>query len=461
MTSCAVELGNCQIYHDLQSLKDLLNESLTPCFRTPVHPSQSTMNETFTPPTISQLLASRKPGHALPAGLYTRQDVFEADMKVFFQHHWILVGVECDVPEPGDATVLDIGNSSIVIVRGDDQQIRAFHNVCRHRGARMLDPGTHVVSKIVCPYHQWTYEPEGALIHAPHMGVDFDKGCRNLKPVALRSVGGLLYVSLSANPPKDIDVLQEKMAARLAPYDLPNTKIAHQVDIIEKGNWKLTMENNRECYHCAGTHPELCVSFIDLDFGFDPATMSPEAREAAARHVADREAREARWEAEGHSSRTILHTSPDVETNFRSQRLGIAGGGESHTPDATAASRKLLGTIPRNDLGDVHLWAQNGWNHFMGDHIVTAFIIPLSADETLVRTKWLVRKDAVEGVDYDLDKLTSVWIATTGQDADLVARSHAGAKDAAYEPGPYSKFTESHLEDLAHWYVTRMKAHGY
>ena len=117
--------------------------------------------------------------------------------------------------------------------------------------------------------------------------------------------------------------------------------------------------------------------------------------------------------------------------------------------------------MTRKDLGDTHLWGHNSWNHFMGDHAVVAIVIPLSAGKTLVRTKWLVHKDAVEGKDYDLDKLTDVWIATTDQDADLVARSHAGALDPAYQPGPYSRFSETNLDKFATWYIDRMRAHGY
>jgi Rieske 2Fe-2S family protein len=346
------------------------------------------------------------------------------------------------------------------LLRDDDMQVRAFHNVCRHRGARLLDAGASVVSKLVCPYHQWTYETSGQLIHAPHMGVNFDKSCRSLKPVALRSVGGLLYVCLSDNPPKDIAFLQDVMEERLAPYGVRDLKVAHQVDVIEKGNWKLTMENNRECYHCSSNHPELVVSFIDLDFGFDPASLSEEDREIADQHLADQAERERRWEAEGHKSALVKRVI-DCTTNFRTQRLAIAGGGESQTQDTKAACSKLLGTMTRKDLGDMHLWGHNSWNHFMGDHAVTAMVIPLSADTTLVRTKWLVNKDAVEGQDYDLDKLTNVWIATTDQDAALVARSQAGVQDPSYEPGPYSEFTEMELDNFASWYVQRMQAHGY
>ncbi|NKK02553.1 Rieske 2Fe-2S domain-containing protein [Rhizobium leguminosarum bv. viciae] len=412
------------------------------------------------PSTISALLDARADGHSLPAGLYVREDVFEADLEVFFHKHWICVGLDCDVPEPGDATVVDIGKTSLILLRDDDGEIRVLHNVCRHRGSRLLDPGKTIVSKLVCPYHAWTYELTGELSYAPHMGKDFDKECRSLKSVTFKSIDGLIYVCLSDNPPEDIALLEQAMTERLAPYDIRNAKIAFQTDVIEDGNWKLTMENNRECYHCSANHPELCVSFVDLDFGFDPETLSPEDREQAEEHFRLYEDGTKAWEADGFPSAAVEQLA-DCATNFRTQRLIIAGAGESQTHDATAASSKLLGQMTRKDLGDTHLWGHNSWNHFMGDHAVVATVIPLSAGKTLVRTKWLVHKDAVEGVDYDLDKLTDVWVATTDQDADLVARSHAGATDPAYQPGPYSRFSETNLDKFASWYIDRMRAHGY
>src|SRR5262249_48950737 len=127
--------------------------------------------------SLESLLQSRRIGYSAPAGLYTRRDVFEADLGVMFHKHWILVGLECDVPEAGDVLAVDIGRSSIAIVRGDDHEVRAFFNVCRHRGAKLLPEGPGVVGKLVCPYHQWTYELTGDLIHAPHMGQNFDASC--------------------------------------------------------------------------------------------------------------------------------------------------------------------------------------------------------------------------------------------------------------------------------------------
>ncbi len=417
------------------------------------------MLNTFASP-ISSLLDARIDGHSLPAGLYTREDVFQADLDVFFSKHWIHVGHECDVQEAGDAVVIDIGSTSLILLRDDDNEIRVVRNVCRHRGARLLDAGSTVVSKLVCPYHQWTYELSGELSYAPHMGKDFDKSCRSLKAVNFRSIHGLIYVCLSDNPPQDIRRLEEVMEPRLAPYDIRNAKVAHQLDVIEKGNWKLTMENNRECYHCSANHPELCVSFVDLDFGYDPESLSPEDREEAEAHFAMYTGRTRDWEADGFPSSPVEQVR-NCETNFRTQRLIIAGAGESQTEDSTAASSKLLGTMTRKDLGDTHLWGHNSWCHFMGDHAVTSIAIPLSADTTLIRTTWLVHKDAVEGVDYDLAKLTHVWTETTNQDAQLVARAQAGVRDPGYEPGVYSRFTEGALDDFASWYIERMRAHGY
>ena len=417
------------------------------------------MLNTF-PSSISAVLDQRAEGYSLPAALYTRKDVFDADLDVFFRKHWIHVGLECDVPEPGDAVVIDIGTTSLIVLRDDDAQIRVVHNVCRHRGSRLLDSGPTIISKLVCPYHQWTYELTGELMHAPHMGTDFDKSCRNLKPVNFQSIGGLIYVCLSDAPPEDIARLKHVMEERLAPYDIRNAKVAYQTDVIEEGNWKLTIENNRECYHCAANHPELCVSFIELDFGFDPDMLTEDDRAEAEEHQRLYADRTAAWEANGYPSAPVEQLAGH-ETNFRTQRLIIAGAGESQTPDATAASAKLLGHMTRKDLGDTHLWGHNSWNHFMGDHAVISMIIPLSANRTLVRTKWLVHKDAVEGVHYDLEKLTSVWIATTEQDAELVGRSQLGVEDPAYEPGPYSRFTEAQLDNFATWYIERMRAHGY
>ena len=123
---------------------------------------------------VSQL-THRKKGYTLEAPFYTDADIFAADMEVIFGRHWLFVGVEPDVPEPGDVMVVDIGKTSVAVVRDDDGEVRAFHNVCRHRGARLVHEEKSTVGNLVCRYHSWVYDTTGQLIHAEHMGEDFDR----------------------------------------------------------------------------------------------------------------------------------------------------------------------------------------------------------------------------------------------------------------------------------------------
>jgi len=408
--------------------------------------------------SLAELIARRKPGHSLEQAFYVSPEVFKADLELIFGRHWIYVGVEPDVPEPGDVMTVEIGSTPVLLVRDDDMAVRAFHNVCRHRGSRLVDQPKATVGNLVCRYHAWTYGLDGKLLFANHMGADFDKSCLGLKPVHLRSVAGLLFICLAETPPEDMAAMAAAMTPYLAPHDLPNTKVAHAVDLIENCNWKLTMENNRECYHCSGNHPELTIPLFAYGFGFSPQGMDEEELEQANRYAAMVTDLHGRWEARGLPSREMEHLSDRV-TGYRTERLPIDQMGESQTFDTRIASQRLLGRINDPRSGGLSFWTQpNSWHHFMSDHVVTFSAIPLAPEKTLVRTKWLVHKDAVEGRDYDLENLTAVWNATNRQDADLVELSQAGVRSPAYEPGPYSPYTEGLVEKFCDWYLGRLSA---
>ena len=412
-----------------------------------------------TPTPLQRLLRERRPGYTLAAPFYLSPDVFEADMEIIFGQHWIYVGVEPDVPEAGDVMVVEIGKTSVAIVRDDDDGIRAFHNVCRHRGARLVHEEKSTVGNLVCRYHSWTYDLTGKLIHAEHMGPDFKKACHGLKPVHVRSLAGLLFICLADEPPADFDEMAERLGPYIEPHNVRETKVAFQKDIIEPGNWKLTMENNRECYHCGANHPELTVPLFAYGFGFAPEEMDEHDRAQAERYGSLLRTRHGEWEAEGLPSKEIDELDTMI-TGFRTERLPLDGEGESHTIDTKAACRKLLGSLTNAKLGGLSVWTQpNSWHHFLGDHIVTFSVLPLDTERSLLRTKWLVHKDAVEGVDYDLANLTGVWEATNDQDSELVGICQQGVRSPAYEPGPYSPHTEMLVEKFCTWYVGRMAAH--
>jgi Rieske 2Fe-2S family protein len=406
------------------------------------------------PNELAGLIAQRQAGYTLPAPFYLEREIFDEDVARIFGRYWIYVGVEPEIAKAGQFFTVEIGHDSIIIVRDGDMSVRAFHNVCRHRGARLCNAGSGVFSRLVCPYHQWTYNRRGELINNRHMGEDFDRSNFALKPVHVENLAGLIFICLAPEPPEDFAFMRSAMEATIAPHDIANCKIAHQYDLLEKGNWKLTMENNRECYHCRANHPQLTASLYEYGFGYE---ASPD------NHVKMQEFGElvksehARWEASGLPSAEIERL--EATTGFRSVRLPLSQSGESQTLDTRVACRKLLGSLTQTNLGGLSFWTQpNAWHHFMSDHIVSFSVLPIAPGQTLLRTRWLVHKDAQEGVDYDLDDLTAVWKATNDQDCSLIARAHQGISSPAYVPGPYSPFTENLVDSFCGWYLRHLQA---
>ncbi|MGW0825760.1 aromatic ring-hydroxylating oxygenase subunit alpha [Streptomyces sp. NPDC002845] len=405
---------------------------------------------------VVELVRRRRPGWSLQSPFYNDEDLYQLDVEAIFGRHWFFVGSEPEIPEPGDYVTVEVGRWSVIVLRDDDGGVRAFHNVCRHRGSRLLSDKGGTVGNLVCPYHHWTYDTTGRLLYAESTGEGFDPSCFSLKQVHLRSISGLLFICLAAEPPEDIAEVAATVEPYLAPHALRDTKVAHQVDIIEQGNWKLVMENNRECYHCGG-HPELGASLFPT-IGYREEDIGPSRRAGYERFLRiDAEMTEI-WEREGLPYRQVdgLTGRP---TGFLVERTPLDKAGESMTRDAKAACKRLLGEFAQPRLGRQGLHLQpNTWHHLLSDHAVTFSVLPLSPTTSRLRTTWLVHKDAVEGVDYDVENLVSVWRTTNAQDAAFVAEAQIGAASPAYEPGPYSP-TESWVENFVTWYIERLTAH--
>jgi glycine betaine catabolism A len=404
---------------------------------------------------LRAMILRRRTGYSLEAPFYQSKEIFDLDMQAIFGRHWIYVGVEPDIAEPGDYFTVPMGKTSVVVVRDDDMSIRAFHNVCRHRGAQLCDGLKGSVGNIVCPYHQWTYDLTGKLIHNEHMGADFDRSQFSLKKVHVGNVAGLLFICLAETPPADFEDMKREMEPYILPHRIKECKIAFEEDLIENGNWKFTMENNRECYHCKANHPELTISLYEYGFGYQP---SPENASDVQAYKDLTKSEHARWEKCGLPSveREFLDSRA---TAYRTERLPLDKAGESQTMNSKVACQKLLGDLTQRNLGGLSFWTQpNSWHHFMSDHIVTFSVLPIDAEHTLLRTKWLVHKDAVEGRDYDPKNVSSVWHATNKQDGALVERTHTGSQSAAYQPGPYSPYTEELVEKFMSWYFKRLRA---
>ena len=409
---------------------------------------------TFDP---DRLIDERRSGYCLDAPFYLSDEFYRRDIDAVFAATWIFAAAAAEVPEPGDFVTIDIGDYSVIIIRDDDEEIRAHHNVCRHRGARLLSETNGSVGNIVCSYHQWTYSPEGDLMSAGVQAPGFDRTCFSLRSVSVRVVAGLVFICLAQNPPEDFAEVADRISPYIEPHALGKTKVAAQVDLIEHANWKLVMENNRECYHCEAGHPELTCTFFPT-YGYAPDEIPKRLKPAYQRYLDAEERLKTNSERNNLPTQLIAELSGRA-TGFRIERAALDGKGESYTMDGGAASAKLLGELDTPELGRLSMHTQpNAWFHFMGDHAVTFSLIPLGPDTTRVRSTWLVHEDAVEGVDYDVENLTTVWVKTNEQDAALCAKAHRGISSPAYVPGPYAP-TESDLEEFCTWYIERLQAH--
>ncbi len=398
-------------------------------------------------------LEARTPGHSLPAGLYTDRDLHDLELTLLWQRQWVFVGTTAEIPEAGDYLTVDIGRASVMVLRDDDEEVRAFHNVCRHRGARLVTEKSGSVGNIVCGYHRWTYATDGRLVHAPQLGPGIDPACLSLLSVNVREIAGLLFCCLAADPPP-IEEVAGTLAPYFAPHRLGNAKVAAQIDLVEQGNWKLTMENNRECYHCDG-HPDLLCTFFQT-WGLEDHQVPPRLAAAHARFlVADAEL--AQRCAAQNLPYPVVEDLVDQPLGFRVERSPLDRAGESFSRDGTRLVQRLLGDVDDFAMGRLGLHTQpNAWFHVLGDHAVTFAVFPVGVDRTLVRTTWLVDADAVEGVDYDLDALTEVWRHTNEEDAAFVGLAQRGVSDPAYVPGPYTE-TERQVDSFVSWYVARMR----
>ena len=403
---------------------------------------------------LAGLVARRRPGYALEAPFYVSRQVFDADISHVFARSWIFVTTEAEIRQPGDFVTIDVGPYSVIVVRDDDGQVRALHNVCRHRGSRVLVDQKGSVGNLVCGYHQWTYGTDGRLLHAGSQASTFDPACFGLKTIHVRQVAGLVFICLATDPPVDFDDMATRITPYIEPHQLTHTKVAAQEDLIEEGNWKLVMENNRECYHCEGGHPELICTFFPT-WGYAIEDIPDRLLPAHARYLKAEADLERACTDRGMAYAAIEEISGRA-SGFRIQREALDGAGESYTRDGSSACKKLLGDFDIPRLGRCSLHHQpNSWFHFLADHAVTFTVLPIAPDRTFLRTTWLVHEDAVEGVDYDLETLTEVWHQTNAQDETFVARAQAGVSSPAYEPGPYAP-GEYQVDGFCTWYLEQL-----
>lgn len=391
---------------------------------------------------LSAEFGARRVGHTLPAALYSEPSAFDFDMRAVFGHSWLMAGFACELPKNGSYVALMVGKWPVLIVRGRDGIIRAFHNSCRHRGSILCQVGSGSAPKIVCPYHRWTYDLDGSLFNANRMAEDFDKSDHGLKPIAIEIVAGAMFICLDDAPPPFAE-FAAKLDHYAAPHDWGNAKVAHQSTLVEFANWKLVMENGRECYHCATGHPELARTFpVDMSKHFDVGSDA-----AAHRFLAEMAACGLATDAvEGHW--------------WQLARFALSENCVSITMDGKHASKRLMCDANGGSMGSMRMAIDpHCFVHATADHSFMFSAMPVSATETHVKGTWLVHKDAVEGVDYDVATLIDLWTRTNLQDKELAENNQLGVNSPGYTPGPYSPDAEMLARRFIDWYCDISRAY--
>ena len=209
---------------------------------------------------------------ALAPEFYSSPEIFALEAKNIFHSEWFCVGRLDQLPDRGDCLLVEVAGESVIVLRGRDEAVRAFYNVCRHRGSRLIrtnplpdaaDPAarnsSRVGAAIVCPYHAWSYNTDGTLRAAPF--VQFDAACPkenfSLVPVALEAWGGFIFLNFSEKP-APLAAQVEKVVRMLGRYPFADMRRGAQLVYEVRANWKIILENYNECYHCGPVHPELC-----------------------------------------------------------------------------------------------------------------------------------------------------------------------------------------------------------
>jgi Rieske 2Fe-2S family protein len=390
-------------------------------------------------------LRMRKLETPLTRDFYCSPEDYQIDLDYIWYRDWLFVGHDCEVADPGNYLTVQIGDYPVVVVRDRDSTLHAFHNTCRHRGSRICSAERGTAARLVCPYHQWTYHLDGRLFSARDMGEAFDRSQYSLKTVHCASVGGYIFICLAQHAP-DFEPIRAQMAPYFEPHKLHLAKIAFESSIVESANWKLVWENNRECYHCGANHPELLRTFPEDPTltGVEGAATNP----MIAGHWA-------RCEAAGLPSRFNL--APNGQR--RVARMPLMHDAVSFTMSGGAAVRRPLSdTVTEPKIGTLLLFNYpSTWNHVLGDHALSFRVLPLGPTQTLLTTKWLVHRDAIEGVDYDLEELTHVWRATNDADRRVCQDNQIGVTSPAYDPAPYSPVQENGVTQFVNWYCTHLE----
>ena len=384
-------------------------------------------------------------GYSLPREYYTDPAWFEQDLRRMLLRHWFCAGHASSLRNVGDYFLVELGQESVIVCRAVDGTVHALLNVCRHRGSRVCvaRSGQAVGGGFTCPYHAWSYGLDGHLRAARGMPPGFRPESSSLKSLAVRVIEGLIFISFADSPPA-LDDTARALANAAGTHGWAEAKVAHSARFEIKANWKLALENYMECYHCQPAHPEFARRHVMAR----PAVQTGELERAA------RERSRALGILIDDVDGYALNAAPGQES-ISVLRSALQTGHATASPDGQLLA-PLMGAFSRDD-GSSTYFDVGPISDFLAypDHGVIYRFIPRSVMHTEMEVIWLVRGDAVEGRDYDLERLTWLWQVTSIEDKAIIERNQEGVNSRYYEPGPYSLQEEWTARFVA-WYLAEL-----
>lgn len=376
---------------------------------------------------------------------YRSQVVYRRELDNLFFRSWLWAGHVSQVPNPGDYFLYEIDEESVIVARGQDGEIRALINSCRHRGSRVCEEKQGTCKTFVCPYHGWVYGTDGALRAARHMDAmpDFRKEDHGLKQARVAVRFGLIFINFDPEA-YDYNACLEQLDAQLGPYHLEDAKIAHRETYSVDANWKIALGNYLECYHCETAHRAYSKlhTFKDREEVVAPINRAMWERAERETGVPDIEKALYRMFREAPGFGSCVYTS----------RYALFGDYRTGSRDGTPVA-PLMGDFKGYDggAGDYQLGPLTYMLNYP-DHCILFRYVPFGNNRTDMEIVWFVNGDAREGIDYDRDALVWLWHVTTLEDKRIMQLNAAGVNSRFFEPGPQHPEFEDTPKRFVDWY---------
>jgi Rieske 2Fe-2S family protein len=348
----------------------------------------------------------------LPATYYTDPQRFRDELERFYFASWICAGRAAAISNPGDYFLRDVAGESVIVTRDRSSNVRAFYNVCRHRGTRLCtEPEGSFEGRIRCPYHGWTYSTDGRLLGAPHMtDPAFSKDDFPLCELRAELWDGHIFLNFASDAPSLSDQLG-RLPTKFAHWHMGDLRLYKRILYDVKANWKLLILNFNECLHCPLVHPALNRLTDYLGADNEPPTC-----------------------------------------NYVGGAMGFRDGAETMSLDGKRRRDYLPGLTPA-ERGMVCYYAiyPNFLLSLHPDYMMVHTLWPVAVDRTQIICEWHFHPSEMAKSDFYADDAVEFWDITNREDWRIVELSQLGIQSRGYIPGPYTA-----REELLHAFDTEV-----